>query len=143
MEDRDIVDTDYHLAYRDLGGAYTGTATKKQVWIHITRLLRVCEEMLPDDAPGEQIATQLWYRWLRTEHHEWLHALMHRWKIRGWTSESRVETGTDMIMRGLVGIDILARDVFSPEDFNGYRREVKREREKQTRLEDWGAETWR
>jgi hypothetical protein len=97
-----------HTAYRDLGGCNTGlyhpprTGSKSspKITIHITRIWQSVKRI--SGGHLDLAVLDFWRRWLRTEHHEWLHAFMDRWSIRGKYNENKVERGTDMLMDGIL-----------------------------------------
>jgi hypothetical protein len=86
-------DTHYHLAFRDMGGTSRGYCYPygERISVHITRIWKYAME------DGENF----WFDWLEVEHHEFIHALMKRWRIKGWTSEKKVDWATDKIMEHL------------------------------------------
>jgi len=117
-------DARFHLAFRDMGGINDGQYTfgiDPKVTVHITRIWKRIGRANSNEYSRVEY---LWLEWLETETHEWLHAFMHRWKTGHWSNETKVEHGTQMIMKHLRDFwRSTSQTPFDPFDFYDYEQE--------------------
>lgn len=103
--DRRPEDTEVYIQARDMGGCTLGTGWAPRVTLNIPRIFGTARDGSEDEFSHAFrfrslcLADRFWAVILTVEHHEWLHALMHRWRIQGWTSNPKVENGTELLIR--------------------------------------------
>ncbi|MHA2431708.1 MAG: hypothetical protein ACXADO_00580 [Candidatus Thorarchaeota archaeon] len=119
-----------HVSTRDYGGKWLGwysapkrgTDKQPRISIHIPRMWRHWQHHSKYRDDHQRAVHYFWLEWLQTEFHEWIHALMDRWSMKGKYSERIVEAMAEkMLIKYLVNKYLYGmRDPFTVHDlYNG------------------------